>query len=305
MSRTSRIYAAYTLALLAALACSSVNLNPSPDASAVGTSIAQTFIANLTETVAPNAATITAESPTFTYTPETPSFTPTQTLTPTPANTFTPLIPMVSVSVATNCRTGPGKVYPMVGALMTGVSAQVYGRDPTGKYWYIHNPDNQNNFCWIWGEYATLTGSISTLPILTPQPTPTPTRTPTPTATFTAKPAARFIAAFVDLRTCGGKRWTQFAVKNTGNFPFRSMSIIVQDAKKNVTAARTANGFAYVNACAWTSPIAVLHSGDATTISAAAFNYDLTNRNLRAWIVLCVQPNQGGTCVQRALNFKP
>ena len=97
-----------------------------------------------------------SQTPTATFTPLPPTNTPTPTLSPTPIFTFTPLTPQISVSVATNCRAGPGKAYDRVGALLVGEFAQVVGRNPTGNYWYIRNPDSSTGFCWVWGEYATL-----------------------------------------------------------------------------------------------------------------------------------------------------
>ena len=62
---------------------------------------------------------------------------------PTPLVIASPtsIMPMISVSVPTNCRSGPGKAYPIEGALLVGEVAQVLGDDPTGNYWYIPNPD--------------------------------------------------------------------------------------------------------------------------------------------------------------------
>lgn len=52
---------------------------------------------------------------------DTPEFTPTITLTPTPS------VPTVTVSVDTNCRTGPGTQYDQIGELLIGQSAEVVG----------------------------------------------------------------------------------------------------------------------------------------------------------------------------------
>lgn len=98
--------------------------------------------------------------------------TPTMTLTPLPPET--PSTPYISVSVDTNCRTGPGQVYDYVGALLVGEEAEVVGRESTGRFWYIRNPDNVTSYCWVWDQYATIRGDTSMLPILTPPPTPTP-----------------------------------------------------------------------------------------------------------------------------------
>ena len=52
---------------------------------------------------------------------------PTMTLTQTMTLTPTESKPMVSVSVDTNCRTGPGKIYDWIGALLVG------GRGGSGR----------------------------------------------------------------------------------------------------------------------------------------------------------------------------
>jgi len=91
---------------------------------------------------------------------------------------------MVTVSVDTNCRTGPGVVYDRVGGLLVGEQAVVVGKYSAGNYWIINNPDSSGT-CWLWGQYATVTGNTAGLPEYTPPPTPTPTITPTPTFTST------------------------------------------------------------------------------------------------------------------------
>jgi len=116
---------------------------------------------------------------------EVPEPTITDTLIPditiTPTITLTPTLgtPMVSVSMNTNCRSGPGKIYGYIGALLVGESAEVVGQSTDGQYWIIKNPDHPGE-CWLWGRYATVTGPTDDLPEYTPPPTPTPTHTPTP-----------------------------------------------------------------------------------------------------------------------------
>jgi hypothetical protein len=111
--------------------------------------------------------------------------TPTITLTPTVTLTHTPAIPMVSVTMNTNCRFGPGMVYNYLGALLVGETAEIHGVNPNRNFWYIENPDNAGTYCWISAMYAQVTGDTSLVPVLTPQPTPTNT----PVAlTFTFSP---------------------------------------------------------------------------------------------------------------------
>jgi uncharacterized protein YgiM (DUF1202 family) len=92
---------------------------------------------------------------------------------------------MVTVSVNTNCRTGPGVIYDLVGGLLVGEEAVVVGKFTLTNYWIINNPDSSGT-CWLWGQYATVTGNTAGLPEYAQPPTPTPTFTPTPSATPTS-----------------------------------------------------------------------------------------------------------------------
>ena len=102
--------------------------------------------------------------------------------TPTPSETptATPCVPMVSVSVDTKCRTGPGSAYGYLGALLVGERAEVVGQSSVPNYWVIDNPDNPGQSCWLWGQYAQVICDTGALPILTPPPTPTATSVPLP-----------------------------------------------------------------------------------------------------------------------------
>src|SRR5690349_14410070 len=84
-------------------------------------SIMQTMVSAVTQTAQVIVPVDLLNTPTATFTP---AFTPTVTLTPSPIFTATAIIPQVSVSVATNCRVGPGKVYDRVGALLAGQVAE-------------------------------------------------------------------------------------------------------------------------------------------------------------------------------------
>ena len=92
---------------------------------------------------------------------------------------------MVSVSINTNCRTGPGISYDLRGALLVGETEEIVAVSTAPNYWYIKNPDREGEFCYLWGEYATVVGETQALPKFTPLPSPTPTNTPTPSVTPT------------------------------------------------------------------------------------------------------------------------
>jgi hypothetical protein len=296
-----RVSLAISVLSMIVLACS-LPVIGLQDSGAISTSAAQTVIAGLTQAALSSTLSPTLQEPTFTLTPELPTFTPTQTLTATTAFTPTALVPQISVSVPTTCRNGPGKVYRMEGALLVGETAQVYGRDPTGGYWYIRNPDSGSEYCWVWGEYATLTGNTAFLPVYTPPPTPTPTLTSTPTLTPT--PSPDFEAAYSSLDTCVGW-WVEIKLHNTGSIPFKSMGITIKDKDTDVVLANYVDGFTDINGCLSSTSRDTLGLGKTYVVSAPAFSYDPSGHKLRATIILCSDTGQSGTCVTKTISIEP
>ncbi len=256
------------------------------------------LVASETPTVIPTmTATWTAE-PTFTLTPSltpTPTLTSTATLSPTPILSATPLMPMISVSVPTNCRLGPGKIYDMVGALMVGETAQVYARTADNSYWYVRNPDDPSGFCWLWGEYATLSGLMTGLPVFTPPPSPTPTNTSTPSPGFDA--------SFDAEDSCSGW-WIDFLVKNTGSMTFKSINISVRDTVTDITVAAMTDGFTDATGCNSIERSSLL-PGKKAIVSSPGFTYDPNNHKLKATLTLCTQTGLNGTCLTDTFSFTP
>ena len=172
MQKHKYIIFIFGIIIITALACNFPSVTPTP-------------------TVEVNAA---VTSPVLTQsgqnpTPGLPTFTPTITLTPTVTPTSSPSIPMVSVSVDTNCRTGPGVVYDYLTALLVGEKAEVVGKytSVSPSYWIIKKGPIT---CWLWGQYATVEGDTNSLPEMVPPPSPTPVPTDTPTATPTTPSAS-------------------------------------------------------------------------------------------------------------------
>jgi uncharacterized protein YgiM (DUF1202 family) len=118
----------------------------------------------------PTATAIPSPTPLPTEVPVIPSITPPPTLVPPP-------IPMVSVSVNTNCRSGPSRFYDLLGGLRVGESARVVGKSPATNYWIIETPRG-SGVCWLWNGYATVTGDTASLPVVeSPPPPPAPRAT--------------------------------------------------------------------------------------------------------------------------------
>lgn len=102
-----------------------------------------------------------------------PTSTPEPTHTSAPAITETPSTVIVTVSANTNCRSGPGVDYDIVGALTIGQQAEVIGKNSITGYWIINNPIGPGT-CWLWGEHATITGTFASLQEIAVPPTVTP-----------------------------------------------------------------------------------------------------------------------------------
>lgn len=111
-----------------------------------------------------------------------------------PGGTPSPLAkasgPEVSVSSVTNCRTGPSTAYDLVLVVNPGQAYEVVGKDTADNYWIIKDP--LGGSCWLWGQYASVSGDTSSLPEVPPPPVPTAkfTRTPKPKPTATNTQAA-------------------------------------------------------------------------------------------------------------------
>lgn len=290
MKRSTPILLSVTVLLIVSLACTVSGVPaPTQDINALGTAIMQTMIVAATQTSAAGFPVAIVDTPTP-GTTFTPSLTPSATLSPTPMFTATSAIPLISVSVATNCRVGPGKVYDRVGALLVGEVAEVVGRNQVGNYWYIRNPRDSNGYCWLWGEYATVTGNLAALPVLTPPPTPTP--------------MPDFEADDDGLETCNGW-WVDIWLDNKGGVAFESISMTVRDTETDVVVSMYTDVFHDIDGCTGTDTRERLNPGDSHVVSGPPFSYNPTGHELRATITLCSRDGQNGMCLTESIKFTP
>ena len=161
MRKYRRILSVFGVLGAAVLACSFPTITPTPQAGA-GDSLTSQALAQAAGSLQPL--------------PDQSEHTATVTLTATPS------VPMISVGLATNCRTGPGASYDYLTALLEGEKAEVVGKytSVSPPYWVIRKGSVT---CWLWGQSATVEGNTSTLPEMIPPPSPTPPPTSTPTTT--------------------------------------------------------------------------------------------------------------------------
>lgn len=187
------------------------------------------------------ALTITAQAQllqALTQTALAPTSTPEPTFTSAPVFTATPSKVIVTVSANTNCRSGPGSEYEIVGALTIGQQAEVVGKSSTTNYWIIDNPNSPGS-CWLWAEYATVTGEAASLQEFDIPPTVTPLAALAP---LIERVVVRFdsssggLIAYLDVHYIDGEGDANFA-----DFQLISTSIESSGTIKDVSFAPNAN----------------------------------------------------------------
>lgn len=244
-----------------------------------------TAVAGTVQALKRSAATLPPPS----ATPRPPTSTPSST--PTPVSTSTPLAPRIRVSENTNCRSGPAVNYDFRGALLVGQVAEVAGRSTVPNYWYIYNPDRPGEFCWLWGEFATLEGDPSVLPAYTPQPSPTP--------------SLDFILYLNGFQPCGADTHVVFTIQNISGATFMTGQISI---------------FNLTNSTDLYGPLLDRHPFDpgstncppghgnqllpgAAAYIVAPFSELPSGAAARATIKLCTGDYLGGDCLTKMIDF--
>jgi hypothetical protein len=281
------------IVILVSSACFFPNNSATQLGSIAQTSAAETVVAAVVQTqlmqltVAPD--TPPALAPTLPETPTQPALsTSTLTLTPEPRLTPTSQKPIITVSKNTNCRTGNAKNYDYVGALTTGEQAEVLARD-SGNYWYVRLPSGK--MCWLWAEYATITGDTSQLPVFTPPPSPTP--------------APDFAFSYRGLGIGPGNQCLLFDVKNTGGVVWESFRLEAHNTTQGVGGSITHNDFTnYDQWCASKGGPASLTAGSTGTVhSIISMPGNPSGNGGTAILTLCSQNGLAGQCLTQTVNF--
>lgn len=104
---------------------------------------------------------------------------PTLTASPLPpgataAPTSTACSPTVTANLNANVRKGPGTVYDAVGALLTGQSAPVAGKNADSTWWYITFVSGPGGYAWIAASTVTANCVPASVSIIAAPPTPVP-----------------------------------------------------------------------------------------------------------------------------------
>jgi hypothetical protein len=128
-------------------------------------------------------STATPIPPTFTEMPEpTNSLTPTETETLVPTSTATDTYTQeparLTLNTDTVCMKGASFGHNVHHYVSVGTDYSILGQLLDLSWWLVGTDDADS--CWIYGEYASVTGDVQSLPMMTPPPLPSETPTVTP-----------------------------------------------------------------------------------------------------------------------------
>lgn len=97
--------------------------------------------------------------------------TPQPSFTPLPLPTLTPTAVIISAQVTAeiiNCRLGPSTIFETVTEIQQGKTLRVTGRNDASTWFYVHDPGNPGNFCWVSSDVTQITSEANILPIIPP-----------------------------------------------------------------------------------------------------------------------------------------
>jgi len=97
-------------------------------------------------------------------------FSETWSFTPLSAVECTGNAPLVVGLQEAACYYGPGAAFQILGYLLEGESAPLFGRDMSGLWLAIDNPDNPGQRCWLERRFVDVAGEEEGLRILNPPP---------------------------------------------------------------------------------------------------------------------------------------
>ncbi len=260
---------------------------------AVGTSAAQTITAEyVKQTETAKAGPTSTATPIPTQAAVVPTNTAPSTAAAPPTETQAPIpsAPTIIANEDTNCREGPAPEYPRVGALMKGQQSTVVGRHGQNIWWYIENPGKPGQYCWVWGETTSVTGSTANLPIITPPPPP-----------IAQNPS--FVAFFAGINACGGPA-AIFEIQNTGDGTFKSMELIIEDTTLGeIVHSSTRNSPFFTNPGGCPHGSQNLEPGSGKFIGGVVDDFVNSGDRGGAEIVLCTESGLGGECRSTFVNF--
>jgi len=199
---------------------------------------------------------------------------------------------IISANLNTNCREGPDTDYAIVGHLNRGQTSEVEGTNTYQTWWYIKNPENLEQYCWVWGDTTYVEGDISDLRVVTPPPPP--------------PPGPNYDATFVGYSTCDEYIYAVFEIENTGATDLQSMSLLIINTTKehqlHFTSMMNRPFSSDRKACMrnW----GYMEPGDIAYIAGDIVTSGYLGDEAQAQIKLCENDSLKGRCVDNIVNFE-
>jgi hypothetical protein len=254
-------------------------------------------ISNLTATVEQQDAVVmatqssgvtnTSAAPTKTSQPASTSESPEDETTPEAVSGKL----FISAKYDTNCREGPDTKYPIMGHFIRGQSSEVNGTNSLQTWWYIKNPDNPDDYCWVWGETTFVEGDTGDVSVVPPPPPP--------------PPGPDFDLFYQEFTTCYGTDVVLFKVENSGDVNLESMTILIinSDTQNQLFWDTMSNQpfWAKTNDCGATW--GYIEPGEVAYVGAPVITSGQLGDEGYARIKLCEEESLKGRCVERTAEF--
>jgi hypothetical protein len=178
--------------------------------------------------------------------------------------------------------------------------------DPTEEYYYIRDPGNFSQFCWIAKPSARVTGNLSRLPVITSTAAAAfPTTTGTPAA-------LDFYARFVGVINCKENYGIVLYIENSGSVILHSIRVVLTDTTVNKSYLHDSNLFRGTTSdeCVLDLDHAEgdLQNGEGSLVACVnggQFNYDPAGHIFTARITLYNQDDRKGEFATKTITFIP
>ena len=209
--------------------------------------------------------------------------------------------PVIVASVDTNCRTGPGAEYAKVGYLGAGKQAVVLGKEPSGNFWLIANPQNSSQNCWVWTVTTTLTGDEASLPVVEGSggAVEPPVQQP-PSENGSMSATVKFSSIIV----CNHASWVIFHAVNTSSLWIKSVDSRLQESGSHRDLGATRTNRPFLQAPQGCPPgVTDLKAGSEGYFAVKLNSSAKVEDNIDAVIKLCSEPDQAGKCTSVWVNF--
>lgn len=212
------------------------------------------------------------------------------TLTPPTATASLTPAPILLIATAdTNCRLRPQPEAERLGILQAGEEALALGQNSDASWFYIENPDQAGEYCWVWGGALVLSGESAALPVV-----PTATRAP----------LVNFEITYSNIHACAYDKFLIFRVENTGTETLYVARIAITDKKGSVLHSDILWAPYMYEANHCPPGRYALESGQRGFIYIKQISAIKANTRLRAVVKICTEEGALKKCVEKELLFQ-